>query len=138
LEPATANQKLVRKTADFSPRRPGESALYDPLRIEQNRIVPSITRIFSPTNTLYIFHQSYLKKAANLGVSLVFLKDGKEFRKAGNLEMTQFDEGSKDTITSYFQLPLSDFPKGPYLLEVKLDDQLSQEHLQQQVNFVVQ
>jgi VWFA-related protein len=113
----------------------------DPLIVDQMRIVPNVAHVFTPGDTLYIFFQTYLQSSKgtspHLALSISFLKDKKLFREAGGTELTQFDEGSKGTITSNFQVPLNEFPKGDYQLQVKLTDRLSQKSLVQEEKFVI-
>jgi hypothetical protein len=108
---------------------------------EEHRIIPSVARLFSPKDTLYIFFQIYLsatkKNSPDVKTSLVFFRNGERFRGAGNLELNQFDEGSHDTLTCSLNVPLSGFPQGDYALQVNLDDQVSKENLSQTINFVV-
>ena len=113
----------------------------DPFMVEQHRIVPSVARVFSPKDTLYIFFQVYVspikKSSPNLTASLIFLKNEDRFREAANLQLTQFDEGSNGVITSYLEVPLSAFPKSDYELQVDLSDHASQENLSRKIHFVV-
>jgi VWFA-related protein len=117
------------------------SKFRDPLVVEEHRIVPSVARLFSPKDTLYIFFQVYLsgakKISPDLKTTLVFFKNGERFRAAGDLELTQFDEGSHDTLTCSLNLPLNGFPQGDYALQVNLEDQASKENLSQSINFAV-
>lgn len=112
----------------------------DPLVIGQNRIIPNATRVFSSRDTLYIFFQIYLKpvnKTPNLQASLSFQREGKLFRSAGSVNLNSFDEGSKDTITSYFQVPLTGFPLGEQVLQVAIDDKQAAKAYKYSINFVV-
>jgi VWFA-related protein len=138
LEPASQKNAAIKKM-NIS----GEvgNKFHDPLVVEDHRIVPSVARLFSPKDTLYIFFQVYMpavKKASpDLKTSLVFFRNGERFRGAGNLELTQFDEGSHDTLTCSLDVPLSEFTPGDYGLQVSLEDQASKENLTQKINFAV-
>ena len=138
LELANQKNNLVKKlnaTSDVN------NKAHDPLVVEEHRIIPSVARLFSPKDTLYIFFQIYLsatkKNSPDVKTSLVFFRNGERFRGAGNLELNQFDEGSHDTLTCSLNVPLSGFPQGDYALQVNLDDQVSKENLSQTINFVV-
>jgi VWFA-related protein len=141
LEPYQQRNNAVKKlTASGNSRGYGPDSR-DPLVVEENRIIPSVARVLASKDTLYILFQIYahsIKKGSpNLTASLMFLKDGLSFRGAGNLKLTQFDEGSNDTVTCHFEVPLTSFPKGDYALQVDLTDQNSPDHLDQTINFVV-
>jgi VWFA-related protein len=141
LEPANQKNNAVKKLAGTGDLRPQQSEFRDPLVVEQDRIVPNVARVFSPKDTLYIFFQIYphlaKKGLPNLAASLNFLRDGRSFRQAGNLQLTQFDEGSRDTMTCHFEVPLSSFPQGDYALQINLANQDSPDRLSQTIHFVV-
>ncbi len=139
LEPVGSNDSQIKnlsRSGGFQGRD-----LLDPLVIDQLRIVPNVARVFTPSNTLYIFFQTYLHlpkgTQPNLGLSISFLKDGALFREAGKTELTQYDDRSSGTITSHFQVPLGEFPKGDYQLQVRLTDPVSQKSLVQDEKFVI-
>jgi VWFA-related protein len=141
LEPANQRNSAIKKLAGTGDLHPRQSDFRDPLVVDQDRIVPNVARVFSTKDTLYIFFQIYShpakKGAPNLTASLDFLKEGRSFRQAGNLQLTQLDEGSRDTITCHFEVPLSSFPQGDYALQINLTDRDSPDHLSQTIHFVV-
>jgi hypothetical protein len=139
LTPAASKDSHIKNlTSTLGPAGPAPP---DPLVVNQMRIVPSVARVFAPKDTLYIFFQTYLQlpkgTSPRLALSISFLKDRTLFREAGSTQLTQFDEGSNTTITSNFQVPLDQFPKGDYQLRVKLTDPVSQKSLVQEENFVI-
>jgi hypothetical protein len=115
---------------------------FDPLVVEENRIVPSVARVFSPNDTLYILFQVYEQSSSDrppdLTASLAFQRQGNLFRNAGSVPLRSFDEHSHDTITSYFQVPLTGFPAGEHRLEVLLQAPGKGELLRRSINFFVQ
>ena len=141
LEPAKQRTDAVRKVAGLGEGLFPFPQSADPLVVEGNRIVPNIAKVFSPSDKLYIFFQVYVglahKGSPNLAASLVFYKDGARFRDAGTIPLDQFDEGSNDAITCHFDLPLTQFAKGNYYIQLNLVDHNSQEVLTQRSPFVV-
>ncbi|PYV89233.1 MAG: hypothetical protein DMG05_13990 [Acidobacteria bacterium] len=141
LEPANSKANSVRKVGDFGESRQQSRNSTDPLVVDQNRIIPSVARVFVPQDTLYIFFQIYRQPAKgfapNITASLTFLKNGKVFREASQSQLNEYDEGSNDTLTCNFQVPLAQFSKGEYVLQVKLTDNTSQKDLIQRSNFVI-
>ena len=112
----------------------------DPLRVDDARVVPSITRVFSRNDTLYILFQSYFNEKRNspaLSQEVEFLRDGKPFRKAARIEVDQFDSNSRNAATSHFAIPLDGFTPGSYDLQVAVSDHASHQSLTRRVNFVV-
>jgi len=141
LEPQTQQDKAIQKLGGSAGAMPGASKLPDPLVVEQKRIVPSVTRVFSRAETLYIFFQTYLphhKGTPHLTQSLVFYREGQLFQRSAPAEVGEFDEDSPDTVTSNVSTPLSSFPKGQYLLQVDTTDASSGTSLSEKVPFVVQ
>jgi VWFA-related protein len=138
LELANQKQSVARK---INVGGEPTSKFHDPLVVDEHRIVPSVARLFSPKDTLYIFFQIYpspaKRVAPDLKASLVFFKNGERYRGAGDLELNQFDEGSHDTLTCSLNLPLNGFPPGDYALQVNIEDQTSKDSLNQRINFAV-
>jgi hypothetical protein len=136
LEPVNQKDKTIRTMGGF----PMSSRDPDPLRIDDTRLIPSVAKIFSPKDT-YIFFQTYVtsppEKAPALTLSLVFLKDGKLFQEASRQQLNEFDEGSRDTITSNFSVPLATFPKGNYVLQANIVDMMSQANIIQRAAFAI-
>ena len=141
LEPISQKANGVKRLATFSGGPIAGSALPDLLVIDGNRLVPSVAKVFSASDHLYIFFQLYMNPAGNsspdLSASLAFYKNGQLFRQAGKLQLDQFDEGSKDTITCHLELPLSQFSKGDYALQVGVAEPGSQGNLREKVQFAV-
>jgi VWFA-related protein len=139
LEPANPTDRAVRNIS--RPAGFQERASQDPLVVQQMRIIPNVARVFRPSDTLYIFFQTYMQPPKGqppaVAASLAFLRDGKLFREAGKVELSEYDEGSKGTTTSNFQVPLNELPVGDYQLQVSLSDPASNEKLVRQVQFVI-
>jgi VWFA-related protein len=141
LEPQTQQDKAIQKLGGSAGAMPGASKLPDPLVVEQKRIVPSVTRVFSRGETLYIFFQTYLphhKGAPHMTQSLAFYREGQLFQRSAPVELAEFDEDSPDTVTSNVSTPLSSFPKGQYVLQVSTTEAGSGASLSEKVFFVVQ
>lgn len=141
LEPINQKANGVKKLVTFSGGSNAGSILPDLLVIDGNRLVPSIAKVFSSSDHLYIFFQLYVNPASksvpDLTASLAFYKNGQLFRQAGKLQLDQFDEGSKDTITCHLELPLSQFSKGDYALQVGVAEAGNKDYLQEKVQFAV-
>jgi hypothetical protein len=141
LEPISQKANGVKKLATFSGGPNAGPAPPDLLVVEGNRLVPSVAKVFSSSDQLYIFFQLYLnaasKSSPDLTASLAFYKNGQLFRQAGKLQLDQFDEGSKDTITCHLELPLSQFSRGNYALQVGVAGPTPKESFQEKVQFAI-
>ena len=141
LQPQEKQDKSIQKLGGPAGAMPGIAKLPDPLVVDQKRMVPSVMKVFSRSETLYMFFQTYLphhKGAPHLTQSLDFYRDGQLFQRSSPVEVAEFDEGSSDTITSNLSTPLSSFPKGHYQLLVNITEAGSATSLTEKVSFVVQ
>ena len=93
-----------------------------PLEMEGQRIVPSVTRFFSPQQTLYVFFQAYYPEkgeafdANSLRAGLIFFRNGVQVNTTPMLAPTAVD---KKTHTASFRisLPLAKLPAGRYTVQ---------------------
>ncbi len=112
-EVQTKTQGLHNKTAS------------SPLEINGETIVPSVTRLFTQNQTLYVFFQVYYpekdekKEAFNgksLKAGLVFFRNGLQVNATPLLSPAEVD--SKRSVASFrISLPLSKLPGGRYSLQ---------------------
>ena len=101
-----------------------------PLQVGSRSVLPSVTRVFRSNQTLSVYLESYLSKAAasedgNSGsssppsIALVFFRGGRKFAEAGPFAAKQVK--SSDHKASYFaEIPLEKFPAGRYTLQVNV------------------
>ncbi|MFN8007429.1 MAG: VWA domain-containing protein [Terriglobia bacterium] len=141
LEPADQKGNGVKKLASFNGGAPTGSAPPDPLNLDGNRLVPSVAKVFAASDHLYIYFQLYVntptKTQPHLTASLTFYKEDKVFRQAGKLELDQYDEGSKNTVTCQLELPLTQFVKGDYALHVEVGGPENKESLEEKTQFAI-
>jgi VWFA-related protein len=87
-----------------------------PLDVNGQRIVPSVTRVFTSGQTLYVFFQAYAPSKTdprNLRAGLVFFRNGQRFNDTPVVEPAETDD--KDHTASFrISLPLSKLPAGRY------------------------
>jgi VWFA-related protein len=90
-----------------------------PLDVGGERIVPSVTRVFTDQQTLYVFFQAYLpaKSAANnLRAGLIFFRNGRRLNDTPMVEPAEVDEKTH-TASFRISLPLSKLSTGGYTVE---------------------
>ena len=90
-----------------------------PLDVGGERIIPSVTRVFTDQQTLYVLFQAYLPNRANeasLRAGLVFFHNG---RKSSETPMVEPIEYNASTHTASFRmsLPLAGLPLGRYTVQ---------------------
>ncbi len=90
-----------------------------PLDVNGERIVPSVTRVFTDQQTLYVFFQAYLpakSTANNLRAGLIFFRNGRRLNDTPMVEPAEVDEKTH-TASFRISLPLSKLSTGGYTVE---------------------
>jgi len=90
-----------------------------PLDVAGQRIVPSVTRVFTDQQTLYVFFQAYtLGKSDpnNLRAGLIFFRNGRRLNDTPMVEPSEVDDKTH-TASFRISLPLSKLATGGYTVE---------------------
>lgn len=90
-----------------------------PLDVNGERIVPSVTRVFTDQQTLYVFFQAYMpakSSTANLRAGLIFFRNGRRLNDTPMVEPAEVDEKTH-TASFRISLPLSKLSTGGYTVE---------------------
>jgi hypothetical protein len=88
------------------------------------RIIPSVTRVFTGEQTLYIFFQAYAPQKADansLRAGLVFFRNGQRLSDTPMVAPTEYDEKSR-TASFRLSLPLSGLSAGRYTVQAIVVD----------------
>jgi len=111
----------VKKTSEVKTQALAQDAKMQssPLDVGGQRIVPSVTRVFTDQQTMYVFFQAYppaKSDPASLRAGLVFFRNGAQVNQT---PMVAPDEVDPKTHAASFRisLPLTDLPKGSYTLQ---------------------
>ncbi len=94
---------------------------HSPLVVSGERIVPSVTNVFRPDQTLYVYFQAYLPAKTDpsgLRAGLVFFRDGMPVRRSPLVEPSSYDASAR-TASFRVQLPLGRLPYGRYMLQAE-------------------
>ena len=95
-----------------------------PLDVGGERIVPSVTRVFTGDQTLYVFFQAYAPQKADanfLRAGLVFFRNGLRLSDTPMVAPTEYDETSR-TASFRLSLPLSGLGAGRYTVQAVVVD----------------
>jgi VWFA-related protein len=98
---------------------PGARMESSPLEVAGERIVPSVTNVFTTDQTLYVFFQAYLPPKADpaaLRAGLVFFRNGVLANRSPLVAPAAYDPKTH-TASFRIQLPLARLPLGRYTLE---------------------
>ncbi|MFZ0619763.1 MAG: VWA domain-containing protein [Candidatus Acidiferrales bacterium] len=114
----------VEKTGDVETKGQGVRAKMasSPLEMDGQRIVPSVTRFFTPQQTLYVFFQAYWPEKgadvdpASLRAGLVFFRNGVQVNATPLLAPAQVDAKSR-SASFRISLPLAKLPQGRYTVQ---------------------
>ena len=90
-----------------------------PLDVGGERIVPSVTRVFTSQQTLYVFFQAYTPQAADpsaLRAGLVFFVNGRRYDETALVEPAESDAKTR-TASFRISLPLDELPTGRYTVQ---------------------
>jgi len=90
-----------------------------PLDVGGERIIPSVTRVFTDQQTLYVFFQAYLPQkaeAASLRAGLVFFRNGQRLSDTPMVAPAEYDEKTR-TASFRISLPLAGLNAGRYTVQ---------------------
>jgi VWFA-related protein len=95
-----------------------------PLDVGGERIIPSVTRLFTGDQTLYVFFQAYAPPNADgnaMRAGLVFFRNGLRLSDTPMVAPTEYDEKSR-TASFRLSLPLASLGVGRYTVQAIVVD----------------
>ena len=95
-----------------------------PLDVGGERIIPSVTRVFTGDQTLYVFFQAYAPPnfdANSLRAGLVFFRNGLRFSDTPMVSPAEYDEKTH-TASFRLSLPLASLGAGRYTVQAVVVD----------------
>ena len=95
-----------------------------PLDVGGERIIPSVTRVFTGEQTLYVFFQAYAPQKADansLRAGLVFFCNGQRLSETPMVAPTEYDDASR-TASFRLSLPLQGLAAGRYTVQAIVVD----------------
>src|SRR5262249_54702047 len=90
-----------------------------PLDVAGERVIPSVTRVFTNQQTLYILFQAYAPEKSNLErlrAGLALFRDGRRVNQTPLVEPTQVNEANH-TASFRMSVPLSSVGSGRYTVQ---------------------
>jgi VWFA-related protein len=118
--------QAVQNAAQIKTQALGQDAKMksSPLDVGGERIIPSVTRVFTGDQTLYVFFQAYAPQKADansLRAGLVFFRNGQRLSDTPMIEPTEYDAASH-TASFRLSLPLSTLAAGRYTVQAVVVD----------------
>jgi VWFA-related protein len=95
-----------------------------PLDVGGERIIPSVTRVFTGQQTLYVFFQAYVPPkadASSLRAGLVFFRNGQRLSDTPMIPPTEYDEKTR-TASFRVSLPLAGLNASLYTVQAIVVD----------------
>jgi VWFA-related protein len=143
LSSVIVSNQVRGPSEDSGTGRPGkEKAEENPLRVGSRSILPSVTRVFRTSQTLYVYLESYSEGTASRGgrrggeqsnaarpaapvsppsVALVFFRGGVKISEAGPFA-GKVESSERNKTTYLVEIPLEKFPPGRYWMQVNVLD----------------
>ena len=109
----------------FSVKSAAAAVAVNPLVHDGQKIVPSVTRVFSTGQELHVFLQAYPPAAAARGPLLAYVTFLREDAKVFETEPLAVDDGEvsgRRTLQIRVRIPLNDVPPGRYECQVTVLD----------------
>ena len=118
--------EALQHTAQIKTQALGQDAKMksSPLDVGGERIIPSVTRVFSAEQTLYVFFQAYAPQtvdANSLRAGMVFFRNGQRLSDTPMIAATEYDEKSR-TASFRLSLPLAGLSAGRYTVQAIVVD----------------
>jgi len=101
------------------------SAAANPLIRDGQKLIPSVTRVFSRSKDLYVFLQAYqpgAEVARPVHAYVTFYRDGAKAFETAPLGTTEATSSRLKTVPLHFALPLEGLGTGEYLCQVTVLD----------------
>ncbi len=111
----------IAKSSEVQTKEQGRVARISstPLEMNGEKIIPSVTRLFTQQQTLYVFFQAYYPdgvETRQLRGGLIFFRNGEEIKATPLLMPTGVDSETR-TASFRISLPLSKLPLGRYSVQ---------------------
>lgn len=118
--------EATQKTAQIKTKAAGVDAKLksSPLDVGGEHIIPSVTRVFTDEQTLYVFFQAYLPQKADsaaVRAGLVFFRNGQRLSDTPMVAPTEYDDKSR-TASFRISLPLAGLNAGRYTVQAIVVD----------------
>jgi VWFA-related protein len=113
----------------FAVSRTDQSDFVDPLVHDGQKLVPSVTRVFSRTRDLYVYLEAYQRGETNqrpLVAFLSFFRDGEKAFETTPLPVVEGMNPKSKAVAMKFSVPLAEFTPGRYDCQVTVLDPATQ------------
>jgi VWFA-related protein len=116
-----SSQRVDPNDALFSVKTTKDAQAADPLIVDGQKVIPSVTRVFSRSRSLYVFLQAYERGAATtdpLVATVGFYQSGSKLFEAPITVVTDGLDPRSKAVPVWFDIPLGALRTGRYDLQV--------------------
>lgn len=120
-----SSQRVALTDAIYSVRQKLPADAVNPLVFNGEKLIPSVTRVFSKARDLHVFLQAYQRAATEtqpLVAAVAFYKDGAKVYETSPLAVVDGLNPKTKAVPLQFTIPLDAFPIGRYECQVSVLD----------------
>ena len=119
------SQRVKLSDALYSVRQKTAADAVNPLIVNAEKLIPSVTRVFSKSREFHVFLQAYQRAATEtqpLVASVAFYRDSAKFYETTPLAVVEGLHPKTKAVPLQFTVPLESFPPGRYECQVSVLD----------------
>jgi VWFA-related protein len=116
-----SGQRMPVSDAIFSVKQKVDASMADPLVFEGQKLVPSVTRVFSKSRDLYVLLQAYQRQATTMAPMVAFVtfyQDNVKVFETKPIAVVEGMAAGSKAIPIRFSIPLTDLATGQYDCQV--------------------
>jgi hypothetical protein len=120
-----SSQRVALSDAIYTVRQKLPADAVNPLVLNGEKLIPSVTRVFSKTREFYVFFQAYQRVATEtqpLAAVVAFYKDDAKVYETAPLAVVEGLNPKTKAVPVQFTIPLDAFPAGRYDCQVTVLD----------------
>ena len=124
-----SSQQLAVGDELFAVNQADASAIVNPLVHNGQKLVPSVTRVFSRSRDLFVYLEAYQRGETTqrpLVAFVTFYRDGEKAFETTPLPVTEGMHPKSKAVAMRFSVPLADFSPGRYECQVTVLDPATQ------------
>lgn len=138
-----SQRESVNAAVGVADRRTARRQGNHPLVRENQKLVPSVTRVFRRDQTLYVYLEVYdpgvisSSRKPSVAATVGFYIGNKKVFESAAVRINDWLEGRGKTVPLQLQLPLKDLPPGAYSTQVNIIDEAGRKFAFERANVVI-
>ncbi|HPT25789.1 MAG TPA: VWA domain-containing protein [Bryobacteraceae bacterium] len=138
-----SQREPITAAVGIADKRAARSQGNHPLVRDNQKLVPSVTRVFRRDQTLYVYLEVYdagtvqQSRKPSVAATVGFYLGNKKVFESSAIRISEWLGGRGKTVPLQLQLPLKDLPPGTYSAQVNVIDEVGRKFSFQRANIVV-